>query len=85
MSEETSTTFLDSDIYKNWDRYHDQYKHALSQEDIQDIKRQIESINHEIESAPSFKGRYGPLFIIEKLYAIQKRIAKGNGTIRFDW
>ena len=85
VESEISATFRDSKIYKNWYRYRDKYKHTLSQEDVQDIKEQIESINHEIESAYSYDGKFGPLYIIEKLYAIQERIAKSNGAIHFEW
>jgi hypothetical protein len=75
---DSTEQFFNSDIYKNWRMYHDRYKHALSKKDIQDIKEQIESISHEIEGARYHEGRFGPLFIIEKLYRIQKCIAKNN-------
>jgi hypothetical protein len=77
--------FLDSEIYKNWEKYRDKYKDGLSEADIRDIKEQTRSINHEVESALSHNGRFGPLCIIEKLYLIQKRIAKSNETVLFEW
>jgi hypothetical protein len=75
------TEFTNSEIYKNWWKYNEKYKKILSEDDILDIKKQIGSISHEIESAYSHDGKFGPLFIIEKLYSIQKRIAKNNETI----
>jgi hypothetical protein len=83
-TEEETARFMNSEIYRNWERYHGKYKKSLSEDDILTIKRQVESINRELESLPRYKGGCGPLYIIEKLYTIQKRIAKNNETILFE-
>jgi hypothetical protein len=76
--------FMCSEIYKNWSKYHDKYKKILSEEDIINIKQQLGSINHEIEGACSHNGRFGPLYILEKLFLIQKRIATDDDPIHFE-
>jgi hypothetical protein len=76
--------FLGSEICKNWAKYQDRYKHTLSEEDINLIKEKIGSINHEIEGAYSHNGKFGPLYILEKLYTIQKCIAISNSPILFE-
>jgi len=68
--------FMDSEIYMNWRKYRDRYKDTLSKADVIYIREQIEVIIHEVESSPCHGDRFEPIHIIEKLYAIQKRIEK---------
>lgn len=76
--------FMNTEIYKNWNMYQEQYKSILSPDDINHIRQQVGSISHEIESAVSYNGRFGPLYMIFRLYMIYKRIAKNNKKIFFE-